>query len=194
MITMKNVFIEGLQGAGKSTLLQALSERLPQIRVCREGDYSPVDLAWCTWMTESTYQEVLKKYSVISEEIIKNTVREDEYYIISYTKILTDIPGFHKNLEQYEIYNGRKTQGELEDIILSRYRRFLGTGYLFECSFFQNILEELILFQQLSDDEIVSFYKRLYAAVRQENFLLLYLYSSNVAENIEIIRQERSDG
>ena len=43
-----NYFIEGLQGAGKSTLVQKLSAHLPEHTVFREGDYSPVELAWCT--------------------------------------------------------------------------------------------------------------------------------------------------
>ena len=42
---MKNIFIEGIQGMGKSTLLQSIAERLPELHVCREGDYSPVELS-----------------------------------------------------------------------------------------------------------------------------------------------------
>ena len=41
---MRNVFVEGIQGAGKSTLVGHLAKALPQLHVCREGDYSPVDL------------------------------------------------------------------------------------------------------------------------------------------------------
>ena len=40
-------FIEGLQGAGKTTLAANLSEKYPRHKVFREGDYSPVELAWC---------------------------------------------------------------------------------------------------------------------------------------------------
>ena len=36
-------------------------------------------------------------------------------------------------------------------------RAFAENGYLFECSFFQNIVEDLILFHQLEDDEIVEY-------------------------------------
>lgn len=39
-----NYFIEGIQGAGKSTLVGKLAEKLPEYRVFREGDYSPVEL------------------------------------------------------------------------------------------------------------------------------------------------------
>ena len=31
-------------------------------------------------------------------------MQEGERFIIPYTQILTEIPGFHKDLEQYEIY------------------------------------------------------------------------------------------
>lgn len=100
---MGNIFIEGIQGLGKSTLLQAILEKKPELRVCREGDYSPVELAWCAWMTEEEYHRALSRYSFIQKEIQGNTVREGSHYIVAYTKIITDIPGFHKDLEQYEI-------------------------------------------------------------------------------------------
>lgn len=191
---MTNIFVEGIQGAGKSSLVQALAKVLPELRVYREGDYSPVELAWCTWMTEGEYKMVLDRYELLREEIVKNTVKEEEHYIITYTRILTDVPGFHKDLEKYEIYNGRKCVEDLQQIVLSRYENFAESGCLFECSFFQNIVEDLILFHQLRDDEIVEFYRELYQKVDKENFLMLYLYSENIAENIEIIRRERSDG
>ena len=191
---VKNIFIEGLQGMGKSTLLQAISQKAPEYHVCREGDYSPFELAWCTWMTEKEYRKSLQKFQSLRKEISMHTFREGEHYIVTYTKILTDAAGFHQYFGEYEIYNGRKPLRELEEIILSRYRKYTGTGCLTECAFMQNIMEELILFQQLDDDEILSFYERLYdAAACRDSFLLLYLYSGNIAENLEIIRRERSD-
>lgn len=55
-----NYFVEGLQGAGKSTLVQRLSERLKKHQVFREGDYSPVELTWCAYVTEGQYQDILE--------------------------------------------------------------------------------------------------------------------------------------
>ena len=46
-----NFFIEGLQGAGKTTFVQRLSDELKDYTVFREGDYSPVELAWCAYVT-----------------------------------------------------------------------------------------------------------------------------------------------
>ena len=190
---MKNIFVEGIQGAGKSTLTNALALRHPEYKVCREGDYNPVELAWCTYMTEQEYQAVLDRYPTLMEEIKANTTVENGYYIITYTRILTDVPGFHKDLERFEIYNGRRTFEELKDIVLRRYANFDGESYLFECAFLQNLVEDLILFHELSDDEIVDFYRELYEKVDKDRFTLFYLYSEDIAENIRVIQKERSD-
>lgn len=188
-----NFWIEGLQGSGKSTLLQEIVTINPQLKVYREGDYSPVELAWCTWMDKEQYEAILTRYEAISEEIKQYTVKEGDHFIVMYTRILTDIPGFHRDLEQYEIYNGRKSFDEVKDIVTSRYKAFLDTGYVFECSFLQNLTEDLILFHEKSDEEILAFYRDLFAALDKESFRLVYLYSEDINENIRIISKERSD-
>lgn len=188
-----NIWIEGLQGSGKSTLLQETVTLQPNFKVCREGDYSPVELAWCTWMDKEQYEAVLARYEAISEEIKQYTVQEGNRYIVMYTRILTDIPGFHRDLEQYEIYNGRKSFDEIKEIVTSRYKAFQDTGYVFECSFLQNLTEDLILFHDKSDKEIFEFYRELFAALDKESFRLVYLYSETIEENVHAISKERSD-
>jgi len=190
---MKNIFVEGIQGMGKSTLVNRISRELPEFCICREGDYSPIDLAWCTWMSKDEYEAVLEKYDEIRSEIVKYTVEEDGHFVIAYTKILTDILGFHKDLEQYEIYNGRKNFVEWKEIVFSRFKRFRDTGYLFECAFFQNIMEDLILFHERSDEEIIDFYRDLFDVIDKENFCLFYLYSENIEDILQVVKKERSD-
>ena len=190
---MKNVFIEGIQGSGKSTLFNRIFNAVPAFHVCREGDYSPIDLAWCTWMSKEEYETVLKRYKPIQNEIIKNTFQEQGHFVVTYTKIITDIPNFHKELETYAVYNGRMNFQDLQELIFSRYENFSETGYLFECSFFQNIVENLMLFHLLSDDEIVGFYRELFRSFNKKETLLLYLYSENLEENIRTIKKERCD-
>ena len=127
-------------------------------------------------MSKKEYEAVLQKYNSIRDEIIKNTVREQENYIITYTKIITDIPGFYKDLENYEVYNERKTLAELKEIIVTRFKNFTDTGYLFECSFFQNVIDDLILFHILSDDEIIEFSTSQFRCLYATPFILFSLF------------------
>ena len=218
-----NYFIEGVQGAGKSTLAGRLAKELPDCHVFREGDYNPVELAWCSYLTKEQYDAVLEKYARIADEIKEKTTVErvfapdrasagnavesgmektvkwsgdrtaEDRYVLTYTRILTDIPGFHKDLEQYEIYNGRISKEEFEQVILSRFAKWKGDKQIFECSIFQNIIENQILFYEMTDDEIVAFYKKLAGTIQVENYKILYLNVQWVAGALEVIRKERVD-
>ena len=153
-----NIFVEGLQGMGKSTLLQKLSRKYPEYHVYHEGDYCPVELAWCTCMTQREYEEALSSYPELKKEMMRRTYREEDRYIMEYTRILTDVLGFHRDMERFEIYNGRKSREEFLDIIRRRYQNLPegDGGYLYECAFFQNIISELTLWQLMPEDEIFS--------------------------------------
>lgn len=188
-----NYFVEGLQGSGKSTLVQTMLEKNADYTVFHEGDYSPVELAWCTYMDGKQYEGVLNRYLEIKAEIEAKTVIEGDKYVVCYTQIITDIEGFHKDLEQYEIYNARKSFHEFESIILERLGKWNGKNQIFECSIFQNIVEDLILFTMASDEEIIEFYKKIKKALVGKEYKIIYLKTENVRESIEVIKKERSD-
>ena len=188
-----NYFVEGLQGSGKSTLVKKLEEIHPELKALREGDYSPLELAWCAYVKEETYREILGHYDLLREEIEKHTVREGDHRVICYTRILTDTPGFHKDLEQYEIYNGNLSPEDFRKTILERYQNWREDGYIFECSLFQNIVEDLILFQCKSDTEILEFYRGLRETLAQREYRILYLQTTDIRGNLDVIRKERSD-
>ncbi|MBR0132549.1 MAG: hypothetical protein IJM14_05645 [Lachnospiraceae bacterium] len=188
-----NYFIEGLQGSGKSTLVTRLSEKYPYLTPVREGDYSPVELAWCAYVSREKYEEILEKYAAIRNEIEEKSHAEGNRMIICYTQIITDIPGFHKDLEQYEIYNNRVEYDEWKHIILDRYRGWNGDGQIFECSLFQNIVEDMLLFRNASDEEILDFYREIKEALSDKEFRILYLETKDIPKSIGIIRKERSD-
>lgn len=210
-----NIFIEGLQGSGKSTLLAKLSEQFRDYQVYREGDISPVELAWCSYMTPQEYKKAITKFPDLKQEIQSHTLREDSSsaaehstekrtfesaqvqkesaFITAYTLILAENRKFYEYMEQYEIYNGRIPFERFRNIIYERYRRFRGTGNLFECSFFQNAMEDMMLFYQLSDEEILTFYRGAYEQMEQENFRMIYLVSKDIEQDILRIKKERSD-
>ena len=188
-----NYFIEGLQGAGKSTLLQNLSEKLQDHSVFREGDYCPVELAWCAYVTDEQYQSILQTYPDLKEEIVQKTVEEGNNKIICYTQILTDTPGFHKDLEQYEIYNGNLDKEAFEQVILDRFAKWTGEKQIFECSIFQNIIENQLLYLCMTEEEILSFYRKVKQVLESKEFQILYLDVEDIQNAIEIIRTERSD-
>lgn len=186
-------FIEGLQGSGKSTFVRYLSQSLKEYKVFHEGDYSPVELAWCAYVTEDQYENILQQFHNLKSEIINKTVTEGSRRIICYTQILTDTEGFYKALEQYEIYNGNLDKKQFEDIILKRYEKWNGNNQIFECSIFQNIIENQLLYLMMSEDEIVDFYRKLKAVIHGKAYKIIYLDSEDIRRDIEIIKKERSD-
>ncbi|MBD5513952.1 MAG: deoxynucleoside kinase [Lachnospiraceae bacterium] len=188
-----NYFIEGLQGAGKSTFVQRLFEYLSDYKVFREGDYSPVELAWCAYVTEEQYHHVLSDYPSIRKEIKAKTFTEGDHKIICYTQILTDIPDFHKNLEKFEICNGNLDRESFEKVIFERFQRWDGEGQIFECSIFQNIIENQMLYLMMSDEEILDFYKRLKNILGNKKYKIVYLDVEDISGVIDVIRKERSD-
>lgn len=188
-----NYFVEGIQGSGKSTLVKTLAGLLPEHIVFQEGDVSPVELAWCAYVDREKYGRLLEKYAPIRQEIEERSVCEEGHVIIPYTRILTDLPGFHKDLEQYEIYNGRTGLEEFKQIVLSRYKRWDGQDGIFECSLFQNTIEDMILFRCMKDEEILDFYKEVKDSLEGKTYRIIYLETTDFEENLATIRKERSD-
>ena len=192
---MKNhIFIEGLQGSGKSTLLRNLSQKYPEYKAYYEGDISPVELAWCSYMTKEQYEKALQKYPHVEQEIRQWTKQEGDRYIVAYTRILADMREFYEWMESFEIYNARIPFEQFRDIIMNRYRALEpDSRNLFECSFFQNSMEDMMLYYQIPEREIVDFYREAYEVLKPKGFQMLYLKSGNIRENILQIKRERSD-
>jgi len=188
-----NYFIEGLQGSGKSTLVRKLSELHSDYTAVREGEYSPVELSWCAYMDETAYHGILEKYPDLRQSIEEKTVSEGDRKIICYTKIKTANRGFYKDLEQYEIYNNRVSYDDFKSIILSRYKTWNQDNMIFECSLFQNIVEDMILFRCASNDEIMDFYHDIHNALDGKKYHIVYLKAEDISGNLDIIRKERSD-
>ena len=197
----KNIFVEGIQGSGKTTLLRNLSKKHPEYHVYYEGDLSPVELAWCSYMGKKEFEKILAEYTYVKEEILKYTKQEGECMITAYTRVLAEKREFYERMEAFEIYNGRVPFERFHELIMERYRRFAerfakgeeGVGNLFECSFFQNSLESMMLYYQMQDEEIVRFYKEAFESLKAADVQMLYLESEDIRGNVLQIKKERTD-
>ena len=188
-----NYFIEGLQGSGKSILADRIAEKYPEYISVKEGDYSPVELAWCARVNREEYEAILERYSDIRTEIENKSYREDDCIIVCYTKVRTDNRDFYRDLEQYEIYNGHTHYDEFRRIILSRFEKWNGDNMIFECSLFQNIVEDMILFRNAADREILDLYKEIGKTIDKKPFHIIYLKTDDIPASIDTIRRERTD-
>ena len=188
-----NFFVEGLQGSGKSTLISRLSELHPDCRPVREGEYSPVELAWCARLEEAEYQDILEAFSSLRPQIEEKAYRENGHVIVCYTKIMTENREFYRELEKHEIYNNHTSYDAFKQIILDRFRKWNGDGMIFECSLFQNIVEDLMLFRNAPEEEILAFYREIQEALEGKDYRILYLKTRDIAANLQVIRKERSD-
>ncbi|MBQ7955438.1 MAG: hypothetical protein IJ282_06770 [Lachnospiraceae bacterium] len=192
-IFRNNIFIEGLQGSGKTTLLTKIVKKCPDYKAYREGDLSPVELAWCSYMSEEEFQKALERFPAWEEEIRKRTMQEGEAYITAYTLILAEDRAFYEYMESHEIYNGRVDFERFRHVIMQRYADFSGNGNVFECSFFQNSIESMMLFYEMPDEEIVAFYREAFDLLKDKAFKLVYLDNEKIRENLLQIRKERCD-
>lgn len=70
------------------------------------------------------------------------------------------------------------------------WEKYIATRNVFECSFFQNIIEELMLYAEYTDEQIMYFYRKLIANI-SDDFLVIPLISTDIENSIRHIKEER---
>ena len=203
---MKNrlILVEGIPGSAKTTISKKIRDYLMNkgldVILYNEGDMHPADMAWNSLLTREEYSNVINE-NIEYENIIKaNSIFEDEYVIVAYTKL-----GFHKDenklmnfLEAHEIYDGRVSIEIFKDIHLKRWTKFRkliqedkNKIVIFECAFLQNHVNELLAMHEKDLDYIRKYLNELIETVNEINPKLIYLKQLSVKETLTRVSKER---
>lgn len=198
----KLVIFEGIPGSGKSTIAKRIEQYLlsknMKAKMYREGDAHPADLAWIACLPVNEYNELLEKYTEQKDIIEKNTKFEGDFALIAYLNLgfLLSENDLIKFLESKEVYDGRAGLQVFKDLHFRRWQKFSDDLnddeiVIFECSFLQNHVNELILIYNKDYDFIRNYLSELADIISPLNPLLIYLKQNDVNETICRVADER---
>ncbi len=199
---MKLLLIEGIPGSGKTTLAEQAMRHYESsgkhVVKYQEGDLHPVDLAWCSLLSEEEYKHVLKECSEVKEAVIKHTQRLDDLFVVGYTKIGLPMkdPRIKSYFEPKEIYGGRVDVETFMGIHKKLWSKFFDSTHdedvaIFECAYLQNHVNEMLLMYDYSEDEIIRYVKELIPSDSTIDVELIYLDNENVRETIDRVAAQR---
>lgn len=203
---MKNrlILVEGIPGSGKTTISKKIKKHLInkglEVLLYNEGDMHPADMAWNALLNMDEYNNIIDEYKTHEKIIKENSIFEDDYVILAYTKL-----GFHRKqnklmnfLEEREIYDGRVSADTFKQIHLKRWKKFgeemkvnKNKIVIFECSFLQNHVNELLAIHDKDFDYIRDYLNELIGTVTELKPKLIYLNQASIKETINRVAKER---
>lgn len=197
----KLILVEGIPGSGKSTFARKIAEyyRVGNITVNLfiEGEAHPADLGWNACVPAGQYEKMVNKYSVLRGEIRRNMRIEGGYAIVAYTQVKGAPKEFYKDMEAYEVYDGRVSDDVFFNLHYNRWRSFGENALanddlnIFECAFMQNHVNELLFWRDADMKTIIEHHNKLIATVESLSPVLIYLSQPDIRETILRIAKER---
>jgi hypothetical protein len=198
------ILVEGIPGSGKTTISKKIKKHLTDrgldVVLYNEGDAHPADMAWNALLSKEEYNKIIEEYKGSEQIIRENSIFEENYVILAYTKL-----GFHRKqnklmefLEAHEIYDGRVSVDIFTEIHLKRWKNFKkevlhdkNKIVIFECSFLQNHVNELLAIHDKDFNFIKEYLNDLIKTVAELKPKLIYLNQFSIKETIARVAKER---
>lgn len=170
-----NIFVEGIFESDRINLIKTILKENKSYSAFLKNDISPIGLSYCAYMNEEKYNYFLEKYPNYAFEIKRNTYYSynDFHYTIAYNKMKIDDINLYKELASFSLYDGKYDPKEFLEIVREKFSCYYGYEKVFESSLFENVIDELLLYSDYSDEDIVEFYEEL---VKNFNFKYFIYY------------------
>jgi len=199
----KLILIEGIPGSGKTTFSGKVKEyyegKNHKVQLFREGELHPADLAWHAVVDKKEMTAFIEENPELKDRIHQFSTTGDENYFVAYTQL--NIPPENKSqikfFETREVYGGGVTLNRFCSSHMERWHAFLEGDFeeddvfIFECSYLQNHITELILTFDESKEMIEEHLSNLLDVDSELDIHLIYLNSVNVDEAIARVTKER---
>ncbi|MBE5962824.1 MAG: hypothetical protein E7256_15850 [Lachnospiraceae bacterium] len=215
------ILFEGLPGTGKSTLSKQAYEILTNHGIpavlYNEGNLHPADLSWSACVPLSKLPNLFQTYPAYESAIKEHMSLEADYAVIAYTEfpIKEEDQALYDLLASYEIYDARIPLADFKKKHYDRWERFAkehtpqfaddipSNGitspkepnseqrFIFECTLLQNHINELLLFHNQNEEEIILHISHLVELVKDLNPVLIYLNPTDIAHTTKNAAKER---
>jgi deoxyadenosine/deoxycytidine kinase len=194
------ILIEGIPGSGKTTLAAKTADYLASKKKTlfyEEGASHPADLAWCACIPKVRFNEVINQFPDYEKKIVEHMYQEGDYFVVPYTRFTIEDAEFYQCMESFEVYDNRVSPEVFVDLHLKKWITFgkekesVDEYIVFECSFLQNHINELLMFHNSAREDITVYLNRLIDTVKALNPILIYLKQSNVHETIRRVSEVR---
>lgn len=182
-----NIFVEGIFGSGTKALMKQVLEDNKSYLAYYKDDYSLIEICDRAYFNDCDYKKLLVEFDAYRPYIIDNTIysrcNDNLHYIVDYEKMNASDCDFNEICEKHKLFGGNYKTSEFMKIILSRYSCYYGDKKVFESFLLGKILDEILLYSNLSNDEIITFYSEIIKQIKC-NCFVYYVETDNIKKSL----------